>query len=76
MVIGSIDSEESIDNFENTVVSVNNGSISGFVNDSIGNPIEGVRVRVDFHETFEEDFTDESGYYNVVNIYMRNTSEN
>jgi len=68
MVICSIDSQDSIHNFENIAVLVNNGSLSGFVNDSIGNFIEGVRVRVDFHETFEEDFTDESGYYHVTNI--------
>jgi hypothetical protein len=32
------------------------------------NPIEGARVRVYFHETYEEDYTDSSGYYKVDNI--------
>jgi len=44
------------------------GSLSGYVNDNSMNPIEGARVRVYFHETYEEDYTDSSGYYNVNNI--------
>jgi len=31
-------------------------------------PIEGARVRVYFHETYEENYTDSSGYYHVTNI--------
>jgi len=46
----------------------NNGSLSGYVNDDSMKPIKGARVRVYFHETYEEDFTDSSGYYNVKNI--------
>jgi len=45
-----------------------NGSLSGYVNDTFMNPIEGARVRVYFHETYEENYTDSSGYYNVNNI--------
>ena len=45
-----------------------NGSLSGYVNDNSMNPIEGARVRVYFHEDYEEDYTDSSGYYNVNNI--------
>ena len=45
-----------------------NGSLSGYVNDSSMNPIEGVRVRVYFHETYAENYTDSSGYYHVTNI--------
>ncbi|MHA2430396.1 MAG: carboxypeptidase regulatory-like domain-containing protein [Promethearchaeota archaeon] len=45
-----------------------NGSLSGYVNNNSMNPIEGARVRVYFHETYEEDYTDSSGYYNVNNI--------
>ena len=44
------------------------GNLSGYVNDTSLNPIEGVRVRVYFHETYEENYTDSSGYYNVNNI--------
>ena len=44
------------------------GSLSGYVNDTSMNPIEGARVRVYFHETYEENYTDSSGYYHVTNI--------
>ena len=44
------------------------GSLSGYVNDTLMNPIEGARVRVYFHETYEEDYTDSYGYYYVTNI--------
>jgi parallel beta-helix repeat protein len=47
---------------------VHNGSLSGYVNDSAMNPIEGARIRVSFHDTYEENFTDSSGYYHVTNI--------
>ncbi len=45
-----------------------NGSLSGYVNDTSMNPIEGARVRVYFHETYGENYTDSSGYYHVTNI--------
>ncbi len=45
-----------------------NGSLSGYVNNNTMNPTEGARVRVYFHETYEEDYTDSSGYYKVDNI--------
>ena len=45
-----------------------NVTLSGYVTDSAMNPIEGARVRVYFHETYEENYTDSSGYYNVTNI--------
>ncbi len=45
-----------------------NGSLSGYVNDTHMNPIFGARVRVSFHGTYEEDYTDSSGYYHVTNI--------
>jgi hypothetical protein len=45
-----------------------NGSLSGYVNDTSMNPIEGARVRVYFHDTYEENYTDSTGYYNVNNI--------
>lgn len=32
------------------------------------NPIEGARVRVYFHGTYEENYSDSSGYYHVTNI--------
>jgi len=45
-----------------------NGSLSGYVNDTHMNPISGARVRVSFHGTYEEDYTDYLGYYHVTNI--------
>ena len=44
------------------------GNLYGYVNDTAGNPIQDVLVRVHFHETYEEDYTDEFGYYHVTNI--------
>jgi parallel beta-helix repeat protein len=46
----------------------NNGSLSGYVTDHSMNPIANALVRVYFHETYEENFTDSSGYYKVTNI--------
>ncbi len=45
-----------------------NGTLSGYVKDTSMNPIEGAKVQVYFHETYEENYTDASGYYNVSNI--------
>lgn len=47
---------------------INDGSLLGYVNDTSGNPIEGALVRVYFHETFEEAYSNEDGYYFVDNI--------
>ena len=49
-------------------VTIFNGSLLGYVNDTSGNPIEGALVRVYFHETYEEDYSDSTGYYHVTNI--------
>lgn len=46
----------------------NEGSLSGYVTDASVNPIEGARVRVYFHETYEENYSDPLGYYHVNNI--------
>jgi len=46
----------------------NNGSLSGNVKDINMNPIEGARVRVSFHDTYEQNYSDENGYYHVTNI--------
>jgi len=44
------------------------GSLSGYVYDTLMQPLNEVRVRVYFHGTFEEDYTDGTGYYFVDNI--------
>jgi len=51
-----------------TTMLQNDGNLSGYVTDTSSNPIEGVLVHVTFHGTFEEDYTDENGYYHVTNI--------
>jgi hypothetical protein len=54
----------------------NDGSLSGYVNDTLMNPIAGALVRVYFHGTYEENYTDFSGYYHVTNIPICNCSKN
>ena len=47
---------------------MNDGNLLGYVNDTFGHPIEGALVRVHFHETYEEDYSDPDGFYHVTNI--------
>jgi parallel beta-helix repeat protein len=58
------------------IYSDDNGTLSGYVNDTSMNPIEGARVRVHFHETYKENYTDSSGYYHVTNIPICRCSKN
>lgn len=44
------------------------GSLSGYVTDTQMNPLPGARVRVYFHETYEENYSNATGYYHVTNI--------
>ena len=44
------------------------GSLSGYVKNINMNPIEGALVRVYFHGTYEENYSDSNGYYHVTNI--------
>ena len=77
-VVPSISSDNEINPITKTIyveavgtaskTKVNNGSLSGYVTDPYMNPIEKARVRVYFHETYEENYTDSFGYYNVTNI--------
>jgi hypothetical protein len=46
----------------------NNGNLSGYVKNSSSIPIEGALVRVHFHGTYEEDYSNSEGYYHVTNI--------
>jgi parallel beta-helix repeat protein len=54
----------------------NDGTLSGYVNDTSMNPLVGALVRVYFHGTYEEDITDSSGYYHVTNIPICNCTKN
>ncbi len=44
------------------------GTLSGHVTDAEMNPIEGALIRVDFHETYRENYSDATGYYHVTDI--------
>lgn len=44
------------------------GNLSGYVTDTLMNPLQGARVRVSFHETYEENYSDATGFYHVTNI--------
>jgi len=52
------------------------GNLSGYVFDPMYNQIEGALVRVYFHGIYEEDFSDEYGYYHVTNISICNCTKN
>jgi len=54
--------------FDVLAAEMQTGTLIGYVYDSGMNPIQGARVRVFFHETYEEDYTSPSGYYLVTNI--------
>ena len=45
-----------------------NGKLSGYVTDEDMNPVEGACIRVGFHATYEENYSDENGFYVVDNI--------
>jgi hypothetical protein len=49
-------------------ININEGILSGFVNDTSGNPIDGALIRVYFHETYREEYSDSNGYYEVRDI--------
>lgn len=55
-------------NKQNKPVCINNGTLSGYVTDINMSPIEGALIRVNFHESYEENYSDENGYYHVSNI--------
>jgi parallel beta-helix repeat protein len=44
------------------------GTLSGRVTDTAMNPIKGARVRVYFHDTYCENYSDATGYYHVTDI--------
>jgi len=72
----SIPSTGATDVKQSVVTTFNDGSLSGYVNDTFMNPIKGVKVRVYFHGTYEESYSDSSGYYHVTNIPICNCTKN
>jgi hypothetical protein len=57
-------------------ITLNNGTLSGHVADFEENPIEGARVRVYFHDTYSENYSDSTGYFHVTNISICNCTKN
>jgi hypothetical protein len=53
---------------QTSIATLNDGSLSGYVYDTLMKPIVGALVRVYFHGTHETDVTDSSGYYQVTKI--------
>jgi hypothetical protein len=51
-----------------STIQVDLGTLSGYVTDTAMNPIQGALVRVYFHETYRENYTDATGYYHVIDI--------
>jgi parallel beta-helix repeat protein len=52
------------------------GTLSGHVTDALMHPIEGAVVRVFFHNTSREDYSDAMGYYHVTDIRICNCTKN
>jgi len=57
-------------------VSEDPGTLSGYVTDTAMHPIEGARVRVYFHNTSREDYSNITGYYHVTDIPICNCTKN
>ena len=52
------------------------GALSGYVTDIERNPIQGARIRVSFHDTYQESYSDAAGYYHVTDIPLCNCTKN
>jgi parallel beta-helix repeat protein len=52
------------------------GTLSGYVTDSMMNPIEAARVRVYFHDTYRENYSNVTGYFHVTDISICNCTKN
>jgi len=79
--IPSINANLPISNHITSVTSTSNiapygGTLSGHVTDSEKNPIEGARVRVYFHDTYSENYSDSTGYFHITNISICNCTKN
>jgi len=51
-----------------STMNVDPGTLSGYVTDAARHPIEGAKVKVSFHNTSRENFSDTMGYYHVTDI--------
>ena len=57
-------------------ISEDEGTLSGYVTDSEMSPVEAARVRVYFHDTYRENYSDATGYYHVTDIPICYCSKN
>jgi hypothetical protein len=55
---------------------IEEGTLSGYVTDSEMHPVEGARIRVYFHETYRENYSDSTGHYRVNDIPICYCSKN
>jgi len=75
--VGLHDEEFSLNQSDKNVGTITSqGTLSGYVTDSDMIPIEGAQIRVYFHDTYREDFSDSTGYYRVTDISICNCSKN
>jgi len=77
----SINANIPISDHITSVTSISNiapygGTLSGHVTDSEENPIEGARVRVYFHDTYSENYSDSTGFFHITNISICNCTKN
>jgi len=47
---------------------IENGTLSGYVTDTVQKPIADALIRVNYHGTYQEAYSNETGYYLVTNI--------
>ncbi|KYK25235.1 hypothetical protein AYK25_09650 [Thermoplasmatales archaeon SM1-50] len=51
-----------------STMNIDPGTLSGYVTDAAMHPIEGAKVKVYFHNTSRENYSDAAGYYHVTDI--------
>ena len=81
LLIPNITATTGMENIDNpttlaSLTSTNPGTLSGYVTDSAMNPIEGAKVRVSFHDTYRENYSDTTGYYHITDIPICNCTKN
>jgi hypothetical protein len=55
-------------NKSNLLSQSDTGTLSGYIRDTNMNPIEGAKIIIYFHESYEENYSNSNGYYHVTNI--------
>ena len=65
--ISVVPSSGKIDGVTSRII-IEDGSLLGYVYNLSGKTIEGALIRVYFHETYREDYSDSNGYYHVIDI--------